>query len=57
MTDCILSLALRTVTDKQDRKMSREPLFLFKTPSAFDIFQSGFNNNTVCNYGALRVSI
>ena len=73
MTDCILSLPLETITDKQlciicnkrkrrkssryDGKMLRDPLFLFKTPSAFDIFQSQFNNDTVCNYGALRVSI
>ena len=73
MTDCILSLPLRTVTDKHlyiisnkkkrryfsryDRKMLRDPLFLFKTPSAFDMFQCQFNNDTVCNYGALKVSI
>ena len=73
MTDCILSLPLKTVTDKHlyvisnkkmrrycsryDGKMLRDPLFLFETPSAFDIFQSQFNNDTVCNYGALRVSI
>ena len=73
MTGCILSLPLRTVTDKHiciisskkkrrycspyNRKMLQNPLFLFKTPSAFDIFQSQFNNNMVCNYGTLRVSI
>ena len=73
MTDCILSLPLRTITDRHiciisnkkkrrycsryNRKMLRDPLFLFKMPGAFDRFQSQFSNNTVCNYGALRVSI
>ena len=73
MTGCILSLPLRSVTGKHlyiisnkkkrrycscyDGKTLRDPLFLFETPSAFDIFQSQFNNDTVCNYGALRVSI
>ena len=56
MTDCILPLPLRTVTDKHlyiisnkkkrrycsryDGKMLQDLLFLFKTTSAFDIFQS-----------------
>ena len=75
MTNCILSLPLRTVTDKQlcsissrkeekilqslrQENVTGTPYFLLKRPaSAFDIFQSRFNNNTVCNYGALRVSI
>ena len=34
--------------------MLRDPLFLFKTPSAFDFFQSQFSNYTVCNHGALE---
>ena len=73
MTGCILSLPLRPITDRHiciicnkkkrrycsryNRKMLRGPFFLFKTPSAFDIFQSQFSNNTVCNYSALGVSI
>ena len=72
MTDCILSLPLRTVTDKHlciSSKKRREDIavvkirkcngnrYFFETSSAFDIFQSRSNNNNFCNYGALRVSI
>ena len=74
MTDCILSLPLRTITDKHiciisnkkkrrycsrynRRKFYGTRYFFLKKPSAFDIFQSRFNNNTVCSYGTLRVSI
>ena len=63
VTNCILSPPLKTVTDisiyiissKKEKKIllsSREEIV-----SAFDVSQSRFNNNTVCNYGALRVSI
>ena len=34
-------------------QMLRDLFFPFETPSAFDIFQSQVNNDTVCYYGAL----
>ena len=54
---CIISSKKEKDCSRYKRKMLLDQLFLFKMPSAFDIFQSQFNNNTVCNYGALRVSI
>ena len=69
MTGCILSLTLRTITDKNiciisnekkrkycsryNRKMLRDPLVLFKIPSAFDIFQS----NSIITQFAIMVHL